>query len=101
MVDTNLEVGRCRELYGNGLTGSMPTELGRLRSLTWMYVRLSLTLLVGLNDGGYLPGGVGGCRALFGNDLTGSMPTELGLMTSMTRMYASCHPSPCVSRERW
>ena len=55
MVDTNLGVGVWwfRHLGGNDLTGSMPTELGRLRSLTWMYVRLSLTLLVALNDGGY------------------------------------------------
>jgi hypothetical protein len=33
MVDTYLEVGRCRYLSNNDLTGTMPTELARLTSM--------------------------------------------------------------------
>ena len=38
MVGTDLEVGRvCRDLYYNDLTGTIPTTVGLLTSMTWLY----------------------------------------------------------------
>jgi hypothetical protein len=52
MVGTHLEaVWFCRGLNTNDLTGAMPTELGRLMSLTQLYV--PATLHFALNDGGF------------------------------------------------
>ncbi|KAK3261284.1 hypothetical protein CYMTET_29802, partial [Cymbomonas tetramitiformis] len=49
-------------LYSNSLTGTVPTELGRLTQLKW-YIKLN------------------------NNSLTGPLPTELGLLYEMTSFF--------------
>jgi hypothetical protein len=54
MVDTDLAGGFCRYLYTNDLTGTIPTTVGLLTSLTELYASYHTpTLHVALNDGGY------------------------------------------------
>jgi hypothetical protein len=53
MVDTDLADGGYRDLYGNDLTGTMPTELGLMTSLTTLYASTTLRPCVSLNDDGY------------------------------------------------
>ena len=48
----------CRDLWNNGYTGTMPTELGNLNALQYLQV----------SD----------------NGLTGTLPTELGTLTALT-----------------
>jgi hypothetical protein len=84
---------RYLDNLGNlGLTGTMPTELGLMTSLTWLYASSTLHPACRVERWWVLTSGVGGCRALWHNDLTGTMPTELGLMKSVTKMCASCRP---------
>ncbi|TPX67598.1 hypothetical protein CcCBS67573_g07467 [Chytriomyces confervae] len=68
-------------LYNNQLTGTVPTELGRLASLTW----LSLN---GNQLSGTIPTELGQLTGLTNlelnvNRLTGTIPTELGRLTSL------------------
>ena len=64
------------QLYGNGLTGEIPPELGRLSNLTGL--RLGLNELTG-----EIPPELGGLSNLtdlwlYDNRLTGEIPPELG-----------------------
>jgi len=69
------------DLRDTGLSGSLPTQLGKLTMLEKMYLpenKLS----------GYLPSQLGRLTALtdlssWGNSLSGSLPTQLGLLTAL------------------
>ena len=61
-TDTNGRVTRLN-LYDNGLTGDIPSELGRLSNLTWL--------------------------VLYDNQLTGEIPPELGSLSNLTRLHLS------------
>ncbi|KAI8822813.1 hypothetical protein BJ741DRAFT_86809 [Chytriomyces cf. hyalinus JEL632] len=69
------------DLFNNQLTGTIPTELGQLTSLTQLY--LSSNQLTGS-----IPTELGrltslNTLSLSSNQLTGSIPTELGRLTSL------------------
>ena len=69
-------------LGGNGLTGSIPAELGQLKNLR--FLGLSLSDLTGS-----IPAELGQLKnlrvlGLNGNELTGSIPAELGQLKNLT-----------------
>ena len=69
-------------LYDNGVTGSIPPEIGNLTNLTWLYLR-------GNNLTGSIPPEIGNLTNLTffylrGNNLTGSIPSEIGNLTNLT-----------------
>jgi Leucine-rich repeat (LRR) protein len=97
-------------LYANGLSGSIPTEIGDLTNLTVLGLRQnsglsgpipeeigSLTSLTSLTlDGngltGQIPRSLGNLTSLVtlfldGNDLVGPVPEELGALTEVTRLW--------------
>ena len=99
-----------RQLQSNGLTGSIPSELGNLSSVTFLYVSLLphicffsflLLFLVFLNHNS-------NNRRLYSNDLTGSIPSELGMLSALVQLYVSllsyicflffCCVVPCFSQ---
>jgi len=72
-------------LYGNKLTGSIPTELGNLTHLTGLDLRSNKLT-------GSIPSELGNLTQLtelylHSNKLTGSIPTELGNLTKLTELY--------------
>ena len=74
-------------LFGNNLTGTIPTALGNLSSLT----RLNLS---GNNLSGMIPTALGDLSNLTildlsDNDLTGMIPTELGDLSNLTQLILS------------
>jgi len=85
--DTSLSECNVLNLYNQGLTGTLPTELGMMTSMT--------TLEVGQNNlDSSLPTELGMMTNMrefwvYNNNLESSLPTELGLMTAMTnfRVY--------------
>ena len=86
-----------RWLSTNDLTGSIPSELGNLSNLTYLYVSLlphicSLSFvvlfLVFLNHNF-------NNRQLSTNDLTGSIPSELGMLSNLANLYVSLLPHIC------
>ena len=72
-------------LYGNNLSGTIPTELGSLTGLT----RLSISI----NQlSGTIPGELGNLTSLTqlflnANDLSGTIPGELGNLTGLEDLY--------------
>ena len=85
-VTTNSD-GRVTSLtlYGNGLSGSIPPELGGLESLTTLS-------LYGNGLSGSIPPELGGLESLMhlhlsGNRLSGPIPPELGDLESLTYLY--------------
>ncbi len=71
-------------LENNNLTGTIPSELGRLSSL-------SLLALYNNNLTGSIPAELGDLRVLttlnlYDNTLTGSIPTELGRLNTLTHL---------------
>ena len=78
---TNLTVLR---LQLNQLTGTIPSELGKLTKLDELYLggnRLSGTIPSELGRLFYLTG-----LALWGNELNGTIPSELGKLTNLTAL---------------
>jgi Leucine-rich repeat (LRR) protein len=80
----------------NQLSGSIPTQLGRLSSMQVLQLeRNSLT--------GSLPTEIGRLTSMltifaFKNQLTGQLPTELGLLPELTNMCATTrHLSPLTA----
>ena len=78
--------GRVTSLvfHRNGLSGTIPADLGNLTELTRLYLEandLSGTIPVEL---GNLPNLAE--LVLWGNDLTGTIPTELGNLTNLTQL---------------
>ena len=75
------------ELYGNRLTGTIPTELGRLTSMQGLHIdNNQLT--------GTIPAELGRLSnlrwlTLHDNRLTGEVPTELGRLTNLQQLYLS------------
>ena len=72
------------EMYGNGLTGPLPPELGKLTSLAALYLpRNALTGAIPPELGNLL-----GLRTLnlSVNDLTGQIPPELGRLTRLSEL---------------
>ncbi len=72
-------------LQDNELTGSIPSELGSLTSLQWLYLHNNQLT-------GSIPtqlGSLASLQQLFlrNNQLTGSIPTQLGSLTSLQRLY--------------
>ena len=73
------------ELFGLGLSGSIPTELGQLTNLQTLYLgqnQLSGSIpteLAQLTNLRYLD--------LFGNQLSGSIPTELAQLINLQSLY--------------
>jgi hypothetical protein len=89
----------CRFLSYNSLTGTLPTELGAMDALTWLYVRhphpprpdaCTVTGLWAEYGGGV------GCRWLYQNSLTGPLPTELGTMDAMAYLCVRRPHPPCL-----
>jgi hypothetical protein len=80
----------CRELWGLGLTGTLPTELGTLTALTRLCVH-ALTYFArthALSPGcGLSTAAAWGYRPLYSNGLTGTLPTELGTLTAVNYLY--------------
>ena len=96
-------------LYGKGLNGTLPAELGKLTSLRRLY--LNHNELVGTIPGelgemlnltqlylhrnrltGEIPEQLGNLSnlewlSLYGNDLTGEIPTDLADLTNLQRLY--------------
>ena len=71
--------------YNNELSGEIPTELGNLTSLTELDLALN-------NLSGEIPAELGNLTALTeliltGNELSGEIPAELGNLTSLTELY--------------
>jgi hypothetical protein len=64
----------------NGLTGTLPTELGNLDVLEWLCVRNPHRRMDACANTGVWAerGGGCACRHLAVNGLTGTLPTELG-----------------------
>jgi hypothetical protein len=87
-----------RWLNRQGLTGTIPTNVGLLTSLTRLYASYHTPPAChverwwGLTWKGWF------ARYLIRNNLTGTIPTTVGLMTSMASLYSSYHTPPCVSR---
>ena len=86
------ELGRLADLTtlnlsGNDLTGPIPTELGELANLTWL--NLSSNSLTGAipTELGELVSLTG--LSLFSNSLTGPIPTELGRLADLTTLNLS------------
>ena len=84
-VDTGRD-GRVTGLWlgGNGLNGSIPSELGGLP-------RLEALALDSNSLSGHIPGALGDLTNLeylylWGNDLSGQIPPELGNLTSLRRL---------------
>ena len=97
------------EMYGNGLTGPLPPELGKLTSLESLYLpRNALTGAIPLELGnlaslrtldlsvnaltGQIPSELGRLihlreLSLGSNDLTGPIPPEVGNLTSLSGLY--------------
>ncbi len=109
-VDTDAS-GRVTVLifHGNNLTGTIPSELGNLSSLTSLHLdgnsmtgtipkelgnlsNLSELDLADNNLTGTIPSELGNLSSLTwldlgGNALTGTIPSELGNLSSLTRLY--------------
>ena len=69
----------------NQLSGSIPSELGQLTSLTWLWLGENLLT-------GSIPSELGQLTSLTslnldGNQLSGSIPSELGQLTSLTELW--------------
>jgi len=83
-VTCNGEHVSILSLYSNKLTGSIPSELGNLTNLSWLFLdNNKLT--------GSIPSELGNLTnltALFleNNKLTGSIPSELGNLTNLTAL---------------
>ena len=99
-VTTNSD-GRVTQLYlsQNNLTGTIPTQLGNLTSLT----RLDLSVN-GLT--GTIPTQLGNLTSLqtlslWGNELSGEIPAELGNLTSLTRLSLNQNNLTGRSRPSW
>ena len=116
-----------RSLYGQGLSGPIPTELGTVSSLTYLFVAprrrpaaplpqhlgsrlastrscppFSTSARAPLCDSRPLPPrrvtpARERRRALYGNALDGAIPTELGELAALTALYATPHPLHRVS----
>ena len=75
------------DLGMHGLTGSMPSEIGCLTNLTYMWL--------GMNQlTGEIPIEIGNLMNLeqlnlYGNDLTGSIPSEIGNLINLTMLDLS------------
>ena len=75
------------DLSDNGLAGSIPSDLGSLTNVRWLF--LSSNALAGT-----IPGELGslenlGSLSLWGNELTGSIPATLGNLTNLEWMSLS------------
>ena len=73
------------DLYENGLTGSIPAELGNLANLEVLYLRSN-----GLS--GPVPAELGNLSnlvylSLGSNELSGPVPAELGNLSNLVRLY--------------
>jgi len=69
-------------LYFNQLTGSIPSEIGNLNSLQYLYLDENQLA-------GSIPSEIGNLNSLedlllYGNQLTGSIPSEIGNLNSLT-----------------
>ena len=99
---------RCRYLYNNGLTGTLPSELGNMDALYDLCVRLphpprlDACAVTGLWTE---CGGDVGCRYLSSNGITGTLPTELATMDALTSLCVRLpHPprlDACVVAGMW
>jgi hypothetical protein len=82
-----------------GLIGSIPSEIGLITSLRYLFLgkRLNQTLLllpitviyIVSSSYHYNPFYILLLNALDSNDLTGSIPSEIGLLTSLFDLYMS------------
>ncbi|KAK3287548.1 hypothetical protein CYMTET_4940 [Cymbomonas tetramitiformis] len=80
-----MEETAARDLQYNGLTGTVPTQMGALTQLTRLDLyNNSLT--------GTVPTQMGALTQqnslyLYDNSLTGTVPTQMGALTQLTRLY--------------
>ena len=84
-ADSNGQVVKRLRLRSNNLTGTIPTELGQLSSLTQLW--LSENQL-----SGSIPAELGNLTSLTWlwlskNQLSGTIPTELGQLSSLTQLW--------------
>jgi hypothetical protein len=80
-------VGVHRYLFGNRLTGTLPTELGTMDALTYLCVRRPhASIFVRRHHRAVGQVAVWGCRNLNDNRITGPLPTELGTMDALRRL---------------
>ena len=75
-VDSGTQQVTQINMPNNNLTGSLPTEVGNLTGLTWLYLDNNQL-------GGSIPASLGDLTALrelhlYHNQLTGSIPAEIG-----------------------
>jgi hypothetical protein len=86
-------------LYNNQLSGGIPSTLGQLQHLKYLYVKAWILCSLDINDGmhrlflflnnGY-NGFVQNIRYLSSNSLTGSIPPSLTMLRNLTVLYV-CH----------
>lgn len=90
---------RCSDLHASGNDGALPSELGQLTALTYMYeprlparpygARLINTPCASsLAFAAYGACPVARRRGIAYNGFTGTLPSELGRWTALTSMYA-------------
>ena len=83
-VDYSIENTTVLNLYNQGLTGSIPSEIGNLTNLTELKIRYNQLT-------GSIPSEIGNLTNLKKlylsyNDLTGSIPPEIGNLTNLTSL---------------
>ena len=80
-IDSDTQQVTRINMPNNNLTGSLPTEVGNLTGLTWLYLDNNQL-------GGSIPASLGNLTALqelhlYHNQLTGPIPAEIGNLTNL------------------
>ena len=93
----------CRDLYNNGLTGTLPTELGNMDALQYLCVPLThraCTRACASSSCELSAAAAWGYRDLNESSLTGTLPTELGTLAALAFLCVKALPPPRLHRRR-